>query len=197
MTSAGNTVPMLFIKKPGTDRLRTVVDLREHNNNTRKLTSPLPDMEGILRRVARKKYRSLMDGQDAYEQIRVIPEHVSRTAMTTPDGNMVSHVLQQGDCNAPATYQAVMNYLFGEHIGIFMDVYLDDIIIYSDTLGEHIEHVWIVVRILEWEQLFLSEKKLKFLQPEMRILGRLVNDDGIRMDPDKVDKVLNWKAPTN
>lgn len=197
MTSTGNTVPMLFIRKPGTDRLRTVVDLRERNKNTRKLTSPLPDMEGILRRVARKKYRSLMDGQDAYEQIRVIPEHVQHTAMTTPDGNMVSHVLQQGDCNAPATYQAVMNYLFGEYIGIFMDVYLDDIIIYSDTLEDHVEHVRKIVSILEREQLFLSEKKLKFLQPEMRILGRVVNNDGIRMDPDKVDKVLNWKPPTN
>ncbi|KIK33352.1 hypothetical protein CY34DRAFT_27054 [Suillus luteus UH-Slu-Lm8-n1] len=50
VTSAGNTVPMLFIRKPGSDRLRTVVDLRERNKNTRKLTSPLPDMEGILRR---------------------------------------------------------------------------------------------------------------------------------------------------
>lgn len=197
VTSAGNTVPMLFIRKPGTDRLRTVVDLRERNKNTRKLTSPLPDMEGILRRVARRPFRSLMDGQDAYEQIRVIPEHVPRTAMTTPDGNMVSHVLQQGDCNAPATYQAVMNYLFGEYIGIFMDVYLDDIIIYSDSLAEHIVHVQKIVQILEREQLFLSEKKLKFLQPEMRILGRIVSNDGIRMDPDKVDSVLKWKSPTN
>jgi hypothetical protein len=56
VTSAGNTVPMLLIRKPGTDRLRTVVDLRERNKNTKKLTSPLPDMEGILRHVAHKPY---------------------------------------------------------------------------------------------------------------------------------------------
>jgi len=149
VTSAGNTVPMLFIRKPGSDKLRTVVDLRECNKNTVKLTSPLPDMEGILRRVASKKYRSIMDGQDAYEQIHVIPEHVPRTAMTTPDGNMVSHVLQQGDCNAPATYQAVMNYIFGEYLGKWMDVYLDDIILYSDSLSEHIENVKTVLKILE------------------------------------------------
>jgi hypothetical protein len=154
-------------------------------------------MEGILRRVARKKYRSLMDGQDAYEQIRVVPEHVQRTAMTTPDGNMVSHVLQQGDCNAPATYQALMNYLFGEHIGIFLDVYLDDIIIYSDTLDDHVRHVEIVVKILTREKLYLSEKKLQFLCSEMKILGRVVSDVGICMDPSKVDTVLNWKVPTN
>ena len=58
VTSAGNTVPMLLIPKPGTDpvELRTVVDLRERNKNTHKLTSPLPDMEGMLRRTAGKRF---------------------------------------------------------------------------------------------------------------------------------------------
>jgi hypothetical protein len=197
VTSAGNTVPMLFIRKPGSDKLRTVVDLRERNKNTRKLTSPLPDMEGILRRVAGKKFKSVLDRQDAYEQIRVVPEHVPRTAMTTPDGNMVSHVLQQGDCNAPATYQALMNHLFGAYLGRWMDVYLDDIIIYSDTLQEHIEHVKTVLRILERKKLYLSEKKIQFLCDDVKILGRIVGCDGIRMDPEKVDSVLKWKTPTN
>jgi len=157
----------------------------------------MPDMEGILRRVARKPYRSTIDGQDAYEQIRVIPEHVSRTAVTTPDRNMVSLVVQQGDCNAPATYQALMNHTFGEYIGIFMDVYLDDIIIYSDTLEEHVKHVKIILEILTREKLYLSEKKLRFLCTEVKILGRIVADDGIRMDPEKVDSILKWKVPTN
>jgi len=198
LTTARNTCPMLLITKPGIPtRLRVVVDLRERNKNTRKLSSPMPDMEGILRRVARKPYRSIIDGQDAYEQIRVIPEHVERTAVMTPDGNMVSHVIQQGDCNAPATYQALMNHMFGEHIGVFMDVYLDDIIIYSDTLEEHVRHVTTVIRILKEEKLYLSEKKLCFLCKEVKILGRVVTDDGIRMDPEKVDRVVNWKVPTN
>jgi hypothetical protein len=82
---------MLLIPKPKSSppRLRVVVDLRARNANTSKMTSPLPDMEGILGRVARCRYRSLIDGQDPYEQIRVVPEHVERTAMGTPDGNMV------------------------------------------------------------------------------------------------------------
>ena len=197
-TTARNTCPMLLIPKPGMPtRLRVVVDLRERNKNTRKLSSPMPDMEGILQRVAKKPYRSIIDGQDAYEQIRVIPEHVERTAVTTPDGNMVSHVVQQGDCNAPATYQALMNHLFGEYIGVFMDVYLDDSIIYSDTLEDHIKHVTIVLDILRREKLYLSKAKLRFLCKEVKILGRVVTDDGIRMDPEKVDRVVNWKVPTN
>lgn len=69
-----------------------------------------------------------------------------------------------------------MNHLFGPYISVWMDVYLDDIVIYSDTL---------------------SPSKLHFLCQEMKILGRVVDSEGVRMDPDKVDSVLNWKAPTN
>jgi hypothetical protein len=199
VSNASNTAPMLLIPKVKSDslKLRVVVDLRARNANTKKMSSPLPDMEGILRRASRCKFRSLIDGQDAYEQIRIIPEHVPRSAVSTPDGNMVSLVLQQGDCNAPATYQTLMNYLFGDYIGRFMDVYLDDIIIYSNTLKEHVEHVKKVIDILKREKLYLSAHKLQLLRSELSILGRVVDDEGIRMDPHKIDSVLNWKTPTN
>lgn len=194
---------MLLLTKPGTGirdippRLHCVFDLRERNDNTIKVTLPLPDMEGILRRIAKKPFRSSLDGTDAYECIRIEPEHVERSAMTTPDGNMVSLVLQQGDCNAVATYQTLMNHLFGPYIGVFLDVYLDDILIYSDTLREHVQHVRTVVDILQREKLYLNADKLKFLSPELKVLGRIVDNDGIRMDPDKVTSVLNWKVPTS
>ena len=139
----------------------------------------------------------MMDGKDAYEQIRIEPAHVDRTAVTTPDGNMICHVIQQGDCNAPATYQALMNHIFSPYIGKFMDVYLDDIIVYSNTIEEHVEHVKTVIKILIREKLYLSAKKLHFLCSELQILGRVVTDEGIRMDPYKVDCVLNWKTPIN
>jgi RNase H-like domain found in reverse transcriptase/Integrase zinc binding domain/Reverse transcriptase (RNA-dependent DNA polymerase)/Retroviral aspartyl protease/Zinc knuckle len=200
ITSAGNTVPMLLIPKPNTSdpvQLRTVFDLRERNKNTEKMTSPLPDMEGMLRRTASRKYRTMLDMKNAYEQIRVIPEHVPRTATTTPDGNMVSHVLQQGDCNAPATHQALMNHLFSAYVGRFMDIYLDDIVIYSNSLSEHLKHVKIVLDILEREKLYLSRSKLHFISPTLKLLGRVIDDQGIRMDQDKVDSVLKWKVPTN
>ena len=199
VTSARNTVPMLLIPKPGTKppQLRTVVDLRERNSNTRKLTSPLPDMEGMLRRVASKPFRTTLDLKNAYEQIRIVPEHVERSAVTTPDGNMVSQVVQQGDCNAPATYQSLMNHLFSAYIGRFMDIFLDDISIYSETLADHVKHVKIVLDILAKEKLYLSGGKLHFIAPELKLLGRIVDNEGIRMDSEKVDSVLNWKVPTN
>ena len=199
ITAAGNTVPMMLIpnlpKCPS--ELRIVVDLRERNKNTRKMTSPMPDMEGMLRRASQHPFRSALDLKGAYEQIRVVPEHVPRTTVTTPDGNMVSHVIQQGDCNAPATYQALMNNIFSALIGRCMDVYLDDIIVYSSTLEQHMRDVKSVINILTRERLYLSKKKLRFLAPEVDLLGHLVDDDGIRMDPHKVDSVITWKMPTN
>jgi hypothetical protein len=95
-----------------------------------------------------------------------------------------------GDCNAPATYQALMNHIFSPYIGRFLDVYLDDIIIYSDSFEEHIKHVKIAIDVLRREQLYLSLKKLHFLEDELRLLGRIVGKDGIRMDPTKVDQLL-------
>ncbi|KIY60575.1 hypothetical protein CYLTODRAFT_314835, partial [Cylindrobasidium torrendii FP15055 ss-10] len=100
MSTAKNTVPMLAVFKPHRPKdkpeLRTVFDLRERNQNTVRLSAPLPDIEQVLRRVAGKKYVSAMDLQACYEQIRCIPEHVERNAVTTPTGNMVSEVMLQG-----------------------------------------------------------------------------------------------------
>jgi hypothetical protein len=96
--------------------------------------------------------------KDAYEQIQIIPEHVERSAMTTPDGNMVSLVVQIGDCNVPAMYQALMSHVFSAYIGWILDVYLDDIIIYLNTFEEHMEHVKLVIDILQREKLYLSLK---------------------------------------
>ena len=154
-------------------------------------------MEGMLRHTAQHKFRMSLDLKNAYEQIRIIPEHVAQSTVTTPDGNMVSFVMQQGDCNTPATYQALMNHLFSSYIGQFLDIYLNDIVIYSDTLEEQIGHVKLVLDILKREKLYLSRTKLRFIAPELKLLGRIVDDQGIQIDPEKVESVLAWKVPTN
>src|ERR1700729_3559923 len=198
--SGRNAVPMLMLYKPSKDgivRLRTVCDTRERNKNSRRLASPLPDIEGILRNVTRHKYRTLLDGKDAYEQIRIMPEDVEKSLFTTPDGTIVSLVMQIGDCNASATYQSLMNHVFSAYIGVFMDVYLDDIVIYSDTVEDHVHHVKLVIDKLRENHFFLSSHKLQFFKDELSILGHVIDADGIRMDPAKVDQVLNWKTPTN
>lgn len=180
--------------KDGKLRLRTVVDTRQRNVNTRKLASPLPDIDTILRNVVAHPHRSLVDGKDAYEQIRVKPEDVPKTLFTTPDGTMISLVMQIGDCNAESTYQSLMNHIFSPYIGIFMDMYLDDIVVYSDTPEEHVKHVKTVIDTLKRNKFNLSEHKLQFFMKELAILGHIIDEEGIRMDPAKVDKVISWKG---
>ena len=78
-----------------------------------------------------------------------------------------------------------------------MDVYLDDIVVYSHAPEEHVRHVKLVIDTLRKHKFYLSEHKLQFFKDELRILGHVIDKDGIRMDPDKVDKIVNWKTPTN
>ena len=161
------------------------------------MSSPLLDIDGMLRCVASAKYKLLSDLKDAYEQILIIPDHVKHSVVTTLDGNMVSFVIQQGDCNAPATYQAVMNHIFSPYISQILDVYLDNIVIYSETFVDYIKHVKLVIDILWHEKLYLSLKRLHFLADELCLLGQIVDCDGIQMDLSKVDSVVMWKMPTN
>ena len=100
---------MLLLQKPCKTKedpiqLRTVIDLREQNKNTKKLLSLLLDIKFVLRRVASKKYKSLINSKDTYEQIRIIPEHVNRLIFNTLDRTIVSEVIQLSDCNSRATY---------------------------------------------------------------------------------------------
>ena len=201
MATGSSACPMLLIKKPGlpTDppKLRTVVDLRDRNANTKKMASPLPDVHILLSRVASKRYRSLMDGQDAYEQIRVEPCDVHRTLMITPDGTMVSNVMQLGDANGVATFMAVMTDLFLPYLGVWMDVYLDDIIVYTNTLEEHVLRIKFIMDTLREARFYLAADKLHFLPKELKLLGHLITDEGIKLDPYKVDSVVAWKTPTS
>ena len=142
-------------------QLRTVIDLREQNKNTKKLLSPLLDIESVLRRVTSKKYKSLIDGKDTYEQIRIILEHVNRLIFNTPDGTMVSEVMQLGDCNSRATYQALINYIFQPYLSDWMDIYLDNLVIYSDTIEDHMRHLRTVINILYKEKFYLSKHKIQ------------------------------------
>ena len=198
----GNAIPMLLLhKKPGPDgvpRLRTVLDPWEQNLNTKKMASPLPDQQEILMNVCRHRYRTLIDGKDAYESIRIAPDDVDNMLFNTPDGTMVSHVMQQGNCNAPATYQTLMNHVLSDYIGKFVEAYLDDIIVFLDTLEAHIEHVRIVLEILRKNKLYLSTPdKLQLFATDLHILGHRIDSKGIRMDPNKVDQIIHWKTLTN
>lgn len=188
--------PMLCIpKKDG--GLRTVIDCRKRNDNTVKDVTPFPDQEQIRMDVARAPVRSKIDLSDAYEQIRIEPGDVPKTAFATVYGTMLSNVLQQGDCNGPATFQRLMTHSFRKHIGIFVHVYLDDIFIYSDSVADHQRHLRIVFETLRENQLYLKASKCDLYSTKMDCLGHIIDDQGLHADSDKMSRVREWRTPRN
>jgi len=188
--------PLLCVAKKDS-KLRTVVDARQRNENTVKDVTPLPDQEIIREDVARATIRSKMDLSDAYEQVRVRPEDVWKTAFATIAGTYVSNVVQQGDCNAPATFQRLMTAIFRDVIGKFIHVYLDDIFIFSNSIEEHEDHLKVVFERLKDNQLFLKWSKCNLYAKEMECLGHIVDDKGIHPDADKLHRIREWRTPRN
>lgn len=186
--------PLLCIaKKSG--GLRTVVDCRKRNDNTVKDVTPFPDQEQIRQDVARAPIRSKIDLSDAYEQIRVEPDDVWKTAFATVYGTMLSNVMQQGDCNAPATFQRLMTHVFRKHIGIFVHVYLDDIFVYSSSVEEHERHLGIVFGLLREAELYLKAEKCDLYSAKMDCLGHVIDNRGLHADTDKMARVREWRTP--
>jgi hypothetical protein len=114
------------------------------NNNTIKDVMPLPDQDTIREDMARAKYRSKIDLADAYEQVRVKPNDIQKMVFSTIMGTYISNVVQQGNCNAPATFQRLMMAIFWDVIGRSHHAFIDNIFIYSDSLEDHECHLKIV-----------------------------------------------------
>src|SRR6266481_482121 len=118
-----------------------VFDYRLQNENTVKDISPFPDQDTIRHDVAHATCRSKLDMSEAYEQICMRPEDISKTAFATIYRIFVSLVMQQGDCNVPSTFQRLMTSVFYDLIARFIHVYLDDIFIFSSSVEEHKRHL--------------------------------------------------------
>ena len=130
---------MLCIPKKNS-KLRTIVDCRQRNDNTVKDITPFPNQDRIRMDVARAKYHSKFDLSNAYEKVRVESDDVWKMVFTTIFGTFVSQVMQQGDCNAPATFQHLMMVTFHDPLGRFIHAYLNNVFAYSSTTEEHEEH---------------------------------------------------------
>ena len=165
---------MLCVLKKNS-KLRTVFDLRMQNENTEKDVSPFQDQDTIWHDIARAAYRSKLDMSEAYEQIHVRPEDVPKTAFATIFGTFVSLVMQQGDCNAPSTFQRLMTAVFCDYIAHFVHVYLDDIFIYSSSIEEHEKHLELVFNKLREAQLYLSRDKVDLYSQRMDCLGHIMS----------------------
>lgn len=184
--------PVLFVKKKdGT--LRMCIDYRGLNNITVPNRYPLPRVDDLLDRLQGATVFSSLDLLSGYHQIRLVESDVPKTAFKTPFGLFEFKVMPFGLTNAPAVFMAHMNDVLS-HLP-FCVVYLDDILIYSKTPEEHVEHVKQVLDILDQHQYLLKLKKCDFFKKELLYLGHVISADGIKPDPKKVEAILNYPTP--
>ena len=188
--------PVLFTpKKDG--GLRLCVDYRALNKVTKKNRYPLPHIEELFNNTHGAKYFSKIDLRSGYHQIRLAKEDTEKTAFRTRYGHFEFLVVPFGLTNAPATFMHLMQSVLNPVIDKFAVAFLDDILIYSKTEKEHIEHIRQILQLLHENKLYAKLSKCEFMKKEISFLGHKISADGKRMEEDKVKAVLEWPTPKN
>ena len=186
--------PVFFVKKKdGT--LRMVVDYRKLNEITVKNRYPLPLTMELVDALQKAKVFTTLDLRWGYHNVRIKEGDEWKAAFRTRQGHFEPTVMTFGLTNAPATFQHMMNDIFKDLIGVYVIIYLDDLLIFSEDESEHEEHVKEVLRRLRENDLFCKPEKCKFRQREVEYLGLRVSQGCVAMDPAKVQAVLDWPAP--
>ncbi|KAL0544452.1 hypothetical protein IC582_019567 [Cucumis melo] len=131
-----------------------------------------------------------------YYQVRIKQGDEAKTACVTRYGAYEFLVMPFGLTNAPATFCTLMNKLFQSFLDRFVVVYLDDIVVYSQTLEEHVQHLRQVFQVLRDNELYIKLEKCSFAKQEVEFLGHWIKEGKLMMDNAKVRAILEWKAPT-
>jgi hypothetical protein len=186
--------PVLFVeKKDGTKRM--CIDYRALNEVTIKNKYPLPRIEDLFDQLRGASVFSKIDLRSGYHQLRIRPSDIPKTAFITKYGLYEYTVMSFGLTNALAFFMYLMNSVFMDYLGKFVVVFIDDILIYSQSEEEHVEHLKMVLQRLREHQLYAKLSKYEFWIHEVLFLGHIINQDGLAVDPKKVADILNWKAP--
>ncbi len=180
-------------KKDGT--LRPCIDYRGLNDITVKFRYPLPLVPPALEQLRSAKCFTKLDLRNAYNLIRIREGDEWKTAFSTTSGHYEYRVMPFGLVNSPSVFQAFINDVFRDMLNRWVIVYMDDILVYSDSLEMHISHVRAVLQRLISHQLYAKAEKCEFHQTSTTFLGYVVSPEGVAMDDHKVQAVLNWPKP--
>lgn len=186
--------PILFVKKKdGT--LRLCVDYRGLNKVTVRNRYPLPLIPQLLEQLSRAKVFTKIDLRGAYNLVRIKPGDEWKTAFRTRYGHFEYRVMPFGLTNAPAIFQHMMHDIFREYLDLFVVIYLDDVLVYSNNLKEHEKHVKMVLQKLRDVNLYAKLEKCHFDCDTVEFLGYNVSPSGISMDCSKVGSIRDWQIP--
>jgi hypothetical protein len=140
---------------------------------------------------------SKIDLRSGYHQLRIKEDDIPKTDFKKIFGHYDFTILPFGLTNAPGVFMSMMNGVFREYLDKFVQVFIDDIFIYSWTTEEHDEHLRLVLQCFQEHKLYGKLSKCSFYQSRIHYLGHVISGEGISVDPAKVEAIMEWPTPTN
>ncbi|TIB06886.1 hypothetical protein E3P89_04152 [Wallemia ichthyophaga] len=183
--------PVMFVKKAD-GSMRMCIDYRALNHITVKNKHPLPLIDEQIDQLAGAKFFSKIDLRSGYHQVRINARDIEKTAFNTKYGHFQFKVMPFGLCNAPGTFQYLMQDIFKDELDQYVAVYIDDILIFSKTYEEHLKHLDAVLMKLKKNGLYGKLSKCEFAMKQVEFLGYVIDQHGVQPRDDKVKVVLQW-----
>jgi len=187
--------PIVIVPK-GNGKYRLCIDYRKVNDVTEKDSYPIPNITEIFDSLDGAKIFTTLDLYSGYHQILMDEESIEVTSFTTKFGNYQFKVMPFGLTGAPATFQREMNQILFPLIGKCVYNFIDDVLIYSKTVEDHLEHIQQVLSIFKEHKLKINIEKCFFMQSEVEILGHKVSSEGLSPLDNKVQVIKAWNPPT-
>jgi len=191
---------LLLVRKPDPSeesgmKDRVCASFVRLNKLTKKDSYPLPNIQTIFDSIGRSKWFTTMDLLSGFWQVMIKPEHRHKTAVITARGLYEYAVMAFGLCNAPATFQRLMDAIVLPEYRDFVQTYIDDVLTHSITFEDHVVHLDKVLMLFRNNKLMVKLSKCKFAQIIVKFLGHLISQGTIKCNPEAVETIRNWKRP--